>query len=94
MQKFGKTDDLQFIYLKKILAGQSLRSDHDTKDVQDWLKNLAMTFLMKAYKIRSHGMTNALMYMVSMRSSRLLCIVCPETNALFWFVLFLLGGGT
>lgn len=83
MQKFWKRDDLQFIYPKKILAGQSLRGDHDTKDVQDWLKNLAMTFLMKAYKSRSHGMTNALMYVVTMRRSSLLYIGCPETNALF-----------
>jgi hypothetical protein len=45
MQKSRKTDNLQFVYLKKFVASQSLRSDQETKGaVQNWLEGLAMTF--------------------------------------------------
>jgi hypothetical protein len=35
-------DHLLFLYIKKLLAGQRLRFDQDTKHIlQDWLKGLA-----------------------------------------------------
>lgn len=37
-----------FHHLKKFLTAQSLRSDHETKDIEhDWLKGLAATFFSK-----------------------------------------------
>jgi hypothetical protein len=35
------------LHLKKFLVVRSLRSDQETKDVQDWLKGLMATFFDK-----------------------------------------------
>jgi len=40
-----RNSTLPFIHLKKFLAGQRLRFEHDTKHVlQNWLKGLAANF--------------------------------------------------
>jgi hypothetical protein len=44
MQTFRKADKPQFLNLKKFLADESLRSNQETEDVQDWLKGSAATF--------------------------------------------------
>jgi hypothetical protein len=80
--KLAPTDYLLFLHIKKLLAGQRLRFDQDTKHIlQDWLKGLAANFFSKkAYKSWSRDMTSALIYMATASSSSLIYVTCWNKN--------------